>query len=342
MAPGNIATVKLTNAYSRKQAIDDLGIPYRIKQDYVPSVDELTTLERYINFSRDVIGFHPITIQDIIRQEEYGWPPNMCEAAALKFYWMIYLGFSEDECQWIGQNQDDWTLRTKDTIYVKFKTPKVICAIRQASVNLKNGYSLRLWVPPQCISVMKAFKNYDTKFRKHIKENEKYRIQTRMALDFEQISIKYVWRKVVNTPENNIWEDMLPEKTGFMPEYVIPAPDYKLMDIKGSLVRKAYDIPKHHFSPPIIVGELMDDNDLNKDDEVHPSAISNPLELLSSKNKIKEKEKRAALRKIPKNKSKQKILLETLKKVMTEEKKIVASNRKNQKENKLTDPESKF
>ena len=187
-------------------------------------------------------------------------------------------------------DQSEWALRTRDTIYISFKTPAVLFEVKKASVNLKKGCSLRLWVPPQCLSVMGAFKNYDAKFRKWVKETQDYKVQTRMVLDHDNMSIKYVYRKIATneTSKTETWEDMFPEKTGFMTHYVIPAPDYKKIDYEG-IQGRAYRIPKHSTPPPIVVGgedkPALNDEEKEKLENSQKALIHYPLGELSSKEK---------------------------------------------------------
>ena len=110
----------------RRNELDKLGLPYYCKQGYYPTVEEVLELERYLMHSRLVIGFHPITMDDILKMENEGWSEEMALAAAAKHYWKKELGFTEEECVGLDKDQDAWCLRTHDTVFIRFKDQRLV------------------------------------------------------------------------------------------------------------------------------------------------------------------------------------------------------------------------
>ena len=61
----NMERIRHVGYHLRKAELDQLGLPYCVKQGYFPTVEEVLELERYMMHSRLLIGFHPITMDDV-------------------------------------------------------------------------------------------------------------------------------------------------------------------------------------------------------------------------------------------------------------------------------------
>ena len=61
----NMERIRHVGYHLRKAELDQLGLPYYVKQGYYPKVEEVLELERYMTHSRLLIGFHPITMDDV-------------------------------------------------------------------------------------------------------------------------------------------------------------------------------------------------------------------------------------------------------------------------------------